>query len=87
MRYAPDGRVDRVIVMPVQRPTCGAFGGADLDILYITTASQKMTPAELAAQPLAGALLAFDVGVRGLPEPRFVVNPIVKPSPPKAVQP
>jgi sugar lactone lactonase YvrE len=73
VRYAPDGRIDRVIPLPVDKPTAIAFGGPDLDRLYITTASQHMTPAELAAQPLAGALLALDVGVRGLPEPRFVL--------------
>ncbi len=72
VRYAPDGRVDRVIAMPVDKPTAVAFGGADLGVLYITTASQHMTPDELAAQPLAGALLAMDAGVRGLPEPRFI---------------
>lgn len=71
VRYAPDGRIDRVIELPVQRPTCCTFGGPDLSTLYITTTSQKMTAEDLAAQPLAGALLAIDVGVRGLPEPRF----------------
>jgi L-arabinonolactonase len=70
-RYAPDGRVDRVIEMPVQRPTSCAFGGADLATLYVTTASQRLTEEQRARQPLAGALLALDVGVRGLPEPRF----------------
>jgi len=50
-----------------------AFGGPGLDTLFVTTASQNMTEAERAAQPLAGALLALDVGVRGLPEPRFAV--------------
>ena len=74
VRYAPDGRIDRVIDMPVQRPTSCAFGGADLATLYITTASQKMSPAELQAQPLAGALLALDVGVCGLVEPRFALR-------------
>jgi sugar lactone lactonase YvrE len=73
VRYAPDGRIDRVVPMPVPRPTCCAFGGPGLDVLYVTTASQNMTPAELEAQPLAGALLALDVGVRGLPEPRFAL--------------
>lgn len=73
VRYAPDGRVDRVVPVPVPRPTCCAFGGPDLDVLYVTTASQQMTPEELEARPLAGALLAFDVGVRGLPEPRFAL--------------
>jgi sugar lactone lactonase YvrE len=74
VRYASDGRIDRVIPTPVPRPTCCAFGGPELATLYLTTASQQMSEAELAAQPLAGALLALDVGVRGLPEPRFAVN-------------
>ncbi|MBB3178382.1 SMP-30/gluconolactonase/LRE family protein [Variovorax sp. Sphag1AA] len=74
VRYAPDGRVDRIVPVPVPRPTCCAFGGPDLDVLYVTTASQNMTPEELEAQPLAGALLAYDVGVRGLPEPRFSIS-------------
>ena len=71
VRYRPDGTVDRVIAMPVQRPTCCTFGGADLRTLYVTTTSQRMSEAELAAEPLAGALLALEVGVAGLPEPRF----------------
>jgi sugar lactone lactonase YvrE len=71
VRYAPDGRIDRVIELPVDKPTSVAFGGPQLDRLYITTASQFMSTAELAAQPLAGALLATDPGVRGLPESRF----------------
>ena len=71
VRYRPDGRIDRVIDLPAQRPTCCTFGGPDLDILYITTASQQMSPDELAAQPFAGSLLAVDCGVRGLVEPRF----------------
>lgn len=71
VRYTPDGRIDLVLEVPTHRPTCCAFGGPDLDILYITTASQQMSAAELAQQPFAGSLLAIDVGVRGLPEPRF----------------
>ena len=74
VRYAPDGRIDRVLPLPVQRPTCCAFGGPDLDLLYITTASQNMSEAEIQAEPLAGALLAIKVGVRGLLEPRFSLN-------------
>lgn len=73
VRYAPDGRIDRVVALPVPRPTCCAFGGPGLATLYITTASQNMSDEERRAQPLAGALLAMDVGVRGLPEPRFAL--------------
>jgi sugar lactone lactonase YvrE len=71
VRFAPDGRIDRVLELPVQRPTSCQFGGPGLDTLYITTARQKLTPQELAGQPLAGALLALDLDVTGLPETRF----------------
>lgn len=80
VRYAPDGRIDRVLATPVPRPTCCTFGGPDFATLYVTTASQQMDAAALAAMPLAGALLAFDdVGVRGLPESRFVLTPAPSP--------
>lgn len=71
-RYAPDGRVDRVIDLPVRRPTCCAFGGPALSTLFVTTASQNLTEAERAAQPLAGGLLAIEVGIRGLAEPFYL---------------
>jgi sugar lactone lactonase YvrE len=70
-RYAPDGRIDRAIELPVSQPTSCAFGGPNLDILYVTTATQRLSPEELSRQPLAGGLLAIDAGVKGLPEPYF----------------
>jgi sugar lactone lactonase YvrE len=72
VRYAPDGRVDRVIRLPVTRPTACTFGGDDLAILYVTTARFRLTDGQLAEEPAAGGVLALDVGVRGLPEPLFV---------------
>jgi sugar lactone lactonase YvrE len=74
LRYAPDGSIDRVIALPVDRPTCCAFGGPDLDILFITSTSQHMTQAECQAHPMAGALMAIQPGVCGLPEPRFALQ-------------
>jgi L-arabinonolactonase len=71
VRIAPDGRVDRTIELPVEQPTSCQFAGPDLDVLFITTARQRLTQEQLAQQPLAGALLAADVGVRGLPETRY----------------
>ena len=71
VRYAPDGGVDRMIDLPVSRPTACAFGGDDLATLYVTSAKIMLTRTELAAEPLAGALLALDVGARGLPEAEF----------------
>jgi L-arabinonolactonase len=70
-RYAPDGSIDRLVPMPVQRPTSCAFGGEDLSILYVTSASLNLTDKQRIAAPLAGGLFAVDPGVKGLPEPRF----------------
>ncbi|HMG48946.1 MAG TPA: SMP-30/gluconolactonase/LRE family protein, partial [Inquilinus sp.] len=54
MRFAPDGRVDRVVDLPVQGPTSCTFGGAGLATLYVTTAMEGLTKEQLADQPLAG---------------------------------
>jgi L-arabinonolactonase len=70
-RFAPDGRVDRIIPLPALNPTCVAFGGAALDTLYITTASYLMSPAQLADEPEAGALYATRPGVKGLADTPF----------------
>ncbi len=71
VRYAPDGSVERVVELPTPQITCCAFGGPNLDVLYVTTASLGMDRDALAADPLAGRTFAIDVGIRGLPEPRF----------------
>jgi sugar lactone lactonase YvrE len=70
-RHAPDGRVERIIELPTKRPTCVAFGGDDLRTLYVTTSISRMEPAQLEAEPLAGAVLAFRVDVPGVAEPAF----------------
>jgi len=71
VRYAPDGRIDGAIPLPVANPTCCCFGGADLGTLYITSARQRLTPGQLVDQALAGSLFAVRPGVTGLPESRF----------------
>ena len=67
-RFAPDGSVNRVIKVPVSRPTCPAFGGKDLKTLYITSARDGLTAEQLAKEPLAGGVFSIDVDVPGLPE-------------------
>ena len=68
VRYAPDGSIDRVVTLPVSRPSCPALGGSDLKTLYITTAREHMTPEELEKEPLAGSVFAIRVDVPGQPE-------------------
>jgi sugar lactone lactonase YvrE len=71
VRYAPDGRVDRVVKLPVSQPTCCGFGGPDLRTLFITSAAQFLAPDQRAREPKAGSLFGFEPGVQGLPEPLF----------------
>ena len=70
-RYKPTGDIDRVIQMPVEQPTSCCFGGKDLDILFITSASRDLTAEQLSRGPQAGALFSLNPGVKGLPEPLF----------------
>ena len=71
VRYAPDGRVDREVAIPVEFPTSCAFGGENLNELYITSAWIEVLPTARSAQPLAGDLFRLKVDVPGLPEPFF----------------
>ncbi|AZD31348.1 SMP-30/gluconolactonase/LRE family protein [Pseudomonas chlororaphis] len=58
-RLAPDGEVDRVLELPVSRPTSCVFGGVDLKTLYITSAASPLD------HPLDGAVLAVRVDTPG----------------------
>lgn len=70
-RYLPDGTLDAVIPLPVGQVTSCAFGGAELDQLFITSASVGLSAAEREAQPLVGSLFRAVPGVRGLPSVSF----------------
>lgn len=70
-RFTPDGRADRVIEMPVSQVTSMAFGGDDLDRLFVTSAAIDLSEEELEDQPLAGGLFEVDCGVKGLPPGQF----------------
>ncbi|MDQ0315877.1 SMP-30/gluconolactonase/LRE family protein [Amorphus orientalis] len=71
VRYRPDGGVDRTIPLPVTNPTCPVFGGPDLDVLYVTSATKFLTPEQRASEPLAGSVLAIHGVGQGLAEHRF----------------
>jgi sugar lactone lactonase YvrE len=62
-RFDPDGGLSETVDLPVPRPTRPAFGGPDLDRLYVTSAR---------GGELGGAILELDPGgVRGLPAAAF----------------
>ncbi len=70
-RYAPNGRLDREIGLPVPRPTSCVFGGEKLETLFITSARIRLPERSLVDAPLSGGVFAFEPGVRGLPAGRF----------------
>jgi L-arabinonolactonase len=72
IRYAPDGTVDRVIQTPVLKVTSLAFGGPDLDTLFVTSMARPPLPRFPQDGQQRGSLFAVSgLGVHGLPEPRF----------------
>ena len=71
-RIDPTGRLDRLVRLPTRNPTMCAFGGPDLDILYVTTATNHLSDAERVTQLEAGMVFAIHgLGVQGVPEPSF----------------
>lgn len=70
-RLAPDGERIGALPLPVQRPTSCAFGGPDLDRLFITSATVGLAENHLAMQPFAGGLFVALPGVRGVPGGSF----------------
>ena len=67
-RFTPDGKLDRSLSVPVKKPAMCAFGGADLDTLFVTSIRPV---GDTSDQPLAGGVFALSPGVKGLPEPEF----------------
>jgi len=65
------GEIVFTVHMPdtTSQVSCCCLGGKDLDILFITTAAEGR---DADKEPHAGAIYAAKVGVKGLPEARFV---------------
>jgi sugar lactone lactonase YvrE len=68
VELAPDGRRVRDHPLPAMCPTMCAFGGPDLQTLYVTTARQKRDAAELERFPQSGGIFAMRVEPPGIAE-------------------
>ncbi len=73
-RYAPDGTLLAHIALPCARVTKVAFGGPDLATAFVTTARVGLNAGDLAEQPLAGSLFAFDAPAPGRILPSVVLG-------------
>ena len=74
VRYAPDGTVDRVVDVPASQPSCVAFGGPDLNLLFVTSARDGLKEDALSRQPSAGNLFVYRTDVTGLPDADFIFD-------------
>jgi L-arabinonolactonase len=71
LRFAPDGRLDRAIGVPVRPITSVMFGGPDLDVLYVTSMARAIKGVKPAEREAGHLFAIYGLGVRGLPELRF----------------
>lgn len=71
VRYTPEGRVDRIVKLPVSQPTCMCFGGEGFELLFVTSASVGLPPQARASDAGAGDVLVYNVGAQGMPEQQF----------------
>lgn len=67
-RFTPAGKLDQSLNVPVKKPTMCAFGGPNMDTLYVTSIRPG---GDISDQPLAGGVFALRPGVKGLEEPAF----------------
>jgi sugar lactone lactonase YvrE len=63
-RFSAEGELTETLELPAARPTRPAFGGAELDQLYVTSA--KLDPGQAEDGDLGGAIFVLEPGVRGV---------------------
>lgn len=68
---SPEGNIINEVKVPAKQVTMVAFGGANLDTLFITTARENMSKEELEQYPQSGNLFSVKVDAKGIAEPFF----------------
>lgn len=70
VRYSPTGKVDLELNTPTSQPSCVTFGGANLDLLFVTSAHADMDVRE----PQAGHMFVYQTNFKGIEEQPFRTN-------------
>jgi len=77
--HAPDGTFLGAEMFPASQTSCPAFGGMEMEEMFVTSALQGMDAEARAAEPQGGktfrrrAMIDGQI-VRGLPEPRVILR-------------
>ncbi|WP_136637720.1 SMP-30/gluconolactonase/LRE family protein [Pseudooceanicola onchidii] len=70
--FDPQGRLIDSFAAPTDLPSCVAFGGPSMDVLYVTSIKDSGTGRAVSHHPLGGHLFAVErLGAKGLPDKRF----------------
>jgi L-arabinonolactonase len=72
VRFAPDGTIDQIVGLPVESTTSLSFGGPNLDIAYVTSMARSINGVAPSERAAGGLFAIHGLGVRGIPEPRFM---------------
>ncbi len=80
IRFDPStGKMIEKIEVPALNVTSCAFGGNNLDTLFITTAKEGVTEEQLKQYPLSGSLFSVKPGIKGVAAYAFKnINSIIK---------
>ena len=71
VRYRPNGSVDLELPVPTSQPTCVAFGGAERNLLFVTSAWLEMSSAQRQKDEFAGSLFIYETPYRGIVDASF----------------
>ncbi len=75
--YSPLGQILGRVHVPTCQPSCIAFGGPQLECLFVTSARQGLSAEVLATEQSAGNVFVFklsgDLAVQGLPESTVIL--------------
>lgn len=71
VRYNKSGQAVFEVDVPCPHPTCCAFGGKDMNILFLTTAKVDLDPTQRAKFPAAGNIFMYKTPYYGIKEPIY----------------
>ena len=74
-RYSPDGVLREELHVPAMQTTSCAFGGPQLSLLYVTTATEDWSDEQRRAEPAAGLVYRFRTDATGRPAAPFRPDP------------
>ena len=68
---AQSKRVEEVIQFPVSKITSCAFGGEQMDQLFVTSAKVQVSEVD---EPMAGKTFVIELGITGIPSYQVVIS-------------